>query len=542
MYDYIIIGAGSAGCVLANRLTEDGKSRVLLLEAGGASRNIWLKIPAGTPRLYSNARVNWRYYTSEEPGLNNRQVYCPRGKTLGGSSAINGLVYMRGVPRDYDLWRQAGNAGWSWSDVLPYFKKSERQQRGADEFHGATGELGVSDLAKPHVASRAFVEAGQAIGLPFNADFNGAEQDGIGYVQYNILNGVRHSAASAFLDPAKRRQNLTIETEAHVAKIVVENGRATGVRYRRGGELKEATGREIILSGGAINSPQLLLVSGIGPEDELRRHGIDVVHVLPGVGRNLQDHIYAHYLSKVDPAFSINKLILNSASARTSWKLFPHVAEFVLKRSGLLTSAAAQVAAFARSGPHVETPDLQIQFRPFSMIITKEGRFVAESHAAVTASCSHIRPHSRGALTLRSADPFDAPDIRFNYLTAQEDQRAMIEGIRIVRRIFAASPMAEHVAGEAVPGADKQSDAEILGYLKQFAQAMYHPVGSCRMGNDSLAVVDDRLRLRGIDGLRVIDASIMPSIVSGNTNAPVIMIAEKAAVMLREDNRLAMAA
>jgi choline dehydrogenase len=542
MYDTIIIGAGSAGCVLANRLTEDGKTRVLLLEAGGASRNIWMKIPAGTPRLYSDAKVNWRYYTAPEPGLINREVYCPRGKTLGGSSSINGLVYMRGAPRDYDLWRQSGNAGWSWSDVLPYFKKSEKQQRGADDFHGATGELGVSDLARPHIASKAFVEAGEKIGLPFNTDFNGAAQDGIGYVQYNILNGMRHSAASAFLDPAKKRPNLTIETEAHVAKIVIENGRATAIRYRRGGEMKEARAREIILSGGAINSPQLLMVSGIGPEEELRRHGIDVVHALPGVGRNLHDHIYAHYLSKVDPVFSINRLILNAASAKTAWKMFPHVVEFALKRSGILTSAAAQVAAFARSGPHVETPDLQIQFRPFSMIITKEGRFVAESHAAVTASCSHIRPHSRGALTLRSADPYDRPNILFNYLTAEEDQRAMIEGIRIVRRIFAASPLAEHVLGEAVPGIEKQSDAEILGYLRQFAQAMYHPVGSCRMGNDAMAVVDDRLRLRGIEGLRVIDASIMPSIVSGNTNAPVIMIAEKGAAMIKEDQRLALAA
>ena len=542
MYDYIIIGAGSAGCVLANRLTEDAKSRVLLLEAGGRDSSIWLKIPAGTPRLYSDPQVNWRYYTMPEPGLNHRSIYCPRGKTLGGSSSINGLVYMRGAPRDYDLWRQSGNDGWSWSEVLPYFRKSENQQRGADDFHGASGELAVSDLAEPHEASRAFVQAGQAIGLPFNADFNGAAQDGIGFVQYNIKRGMRHSAATAFLQPVRERGNLKLETNAHVRRIHITEGRATGLTYQQGDATHDVTAREIILAGGAINSPQLLMLSGVGDGADLTEHGIPVVHHLPGVGRNLQDHVYAHYLSRVDPVFSINKVILNAASARTSWRLLPQVLQFAINRTGILTSAAAQVVAFARSNSEVETPDLQIQFRPFSMIITKEGKFVAEDHPAVTASVSYIRPRSRGQITLSSTDPFDAPNIQFNYLTAQEDMRAMIEGIRVIRRIFAASPMAEHVVSEATPGVASQSDEELATYLRQYAQAMYHPVGSCRMGADMNAVVDARLRVHGIDGLRVIDASIMPSIVSGNTNAPTIMIAEKGADMVREDSRLALAA
>ncbi len=542
MYDYIIIGAGSAGCVLANRLTADGRSRVLLIEAGSDTRSLWLKIPAGTPRLYSDARVNWRYHTAEEPGLNNRRVYCPRGKTLGGSSAINGLVYMRGAPRDYEQWQQLGNKGWSWSDVLPYFRKSERQERGSDDYHGNEGELAVSDLVGPHLASEAFVAAGQAIGLPLNADFNGAAQDGVGYVQYNTLRGRRHSAASAFLVPARRRPNLRIETDAHVARIVVEDRRAQGVVYRKGGQTVEVQGREIILSGGAINSPQVLMVSGIGPGEHLRSFGIAVGHELPGVGGNLHDHIYAHFLVRTEPRFSINRLILDSASGRTAWKLLPHVLRYALQGTGLLAFAAAQVAAFARSGPHVETPDLQIQFRPFSMVITPDGRFSAEGHPAVTASVSHIRPHSRGALTLRSADPFEAPDILFNYLTAEEDARAMIHGIRMIRKIFAAPPMAPHVIEETMPGVAAQDDDEILAYLRQQAQAMYHPVGTCKMGSDPSAVVDDRLRVHGLDGLRVVDASIMPSIVSGNTNAPTIMIAEKAADMIIADTRQALAA
>jgi choline dehydrogenase len=340
----------------------------------------------------------------------------------------------------------------------------------------------------------------------------------------------------------RQRSNLRLETNAHVRRIHITDGRATGLTYQQGDTTHEVQAREIILAGGAINSPQLLMLSGVGDGADLTEHGIPVVHHLPGVGRNLQDHVYAHYLSRVDPVYSINKVILNAASARTSWRLLPQVLQFAINRTGILTSAAAQVVAFARSNSEVETPDLQIQFRPFSMIITKEGKFVAEDHPAVTASVSYIRPRSRGQITLGSTDPFAAPNIQFNYLTAQDDMRAMIEGIRVIRRIFAAQPMAEHVVSEATPGVAAQSDEELAAYLRQYAQAMYHPVGSCRMGGDMNAVVDARLRVHGIDGLRVIDASVMPSIVSGNTNAPTIMIAEKGADMVREDSRLALAA
>lgn len=542
MYDYIIVGAGSAGCVLANRLTQDGRTRVLLLEAGPKDTSIWLKVPAGTPRLYSHPTVNWRYYTAPEPGLNNRKVYCPRGKTLGGSSAINGLVYMRGAPQDYDGWAQMGNRGWSWADVLPYFKKSEKQERGADDYHGDKGELAVSSLRSPHPACQGFVAAGEAIGLPFNPDFNGAAQDGIGYVQYNIDRGVRHSAASAFLKPAARRPNLRIEVETHVERIVIRDRRARGIVYKVRGEAREAEAREVIVATGTLNTPQLLMLSGIGPADHLKAHGIEVVHDLPGVGQNLQDHIYAHYLAKTDAAFSINRLITGSNNKLQSWRVLPHVMEYAIKRTGLLTSAAAQVAAFVRSSPHVATPDLQIQFRPFSMIISKEGRFDAESHPAVTASVAHLRPHSRGTVTLGSADPFASPVIQFNYLTQPEDARALIEGMRVIRRIFRAHLMVEHVVEEAVPGRHVESDDMMLAHLRAHAQAMYHPVGTCKMGSGPLAVVDDRLRIHGIEGLRVIDASVMPTIPSGNTNAPVIMLAEKGADMVRADARSALAA
>ena len=535
MYDVIIVGAGSAGCVLANRLTQDSRIRVLLLEAGPKDSSIWLKIPAGTPRLYGDSRVNWRYYTEEEPGLADRRIYCPRGKTLGGSSSINGLVYMRGVPGDYDHWRQLGNPGWGWDEVFPYFKRSERQQHGESEWHGATGELGVSDVSNRHPASVAFVKAGESLGLAANGDFNGPSQDGIGFLQVNIRNGVRSSASAAFLRPALERPNLRVVTDVHVERILFEGRRAGGVAFRTDGTSITETAREVILSAGAINSPQILALSGIGDGDALRALGLPVVHHLPGVGKNLQDHVYAHYLSRVTPDFSINDLIVKSDRPTTSWRLLPHVLQYILRRNGLLSSAAAQAGAFIRSAPGLNSPDLQIQFRPFSMIITKNGRFTAEPDPAVTASCATLRPLSRGEISLKSANPLDAPAIRFNYLTAAEDCRSLLQGMRWIRRIFAAPPLAGRVVRETSPGPERQTDDELLDYLRRNAQAMYHPVGSCRMGDDPMAVVDARLRVHGIDGLRVVDASIMPTITSGNTNAPTIMIAEKASDMIRAE-------
>jgi choline dehydrogenase len=531
-YDYIIVGAGSAGCVLANRLSADPSKRVLLLEAGPSDDLLWIKIPAGMTRLFSNKKVNWRYQGAKEPGFNNRTLYCPRGKTLGGSSSINGLVYMRGNSHDYDAWRDEGNPGWGWSDVLPYFKKSERQLRGGDEFHGATGELAISDVVNPHVASLTFIDSAKAIGIPFNKDFNGAQQYGVGYPQMTMENGVRQSASTAFLKPIRSRTNLEVQVNAHAERILFEGKRAVGVHFAIKGskQKRDVYAKEIILSGGTIASPQLLMLSGVGPEEHLKSHGINVVHDLPGVGENLHDHAYVHFLNQVTPKFSINHEI-------QGWRLIPHVLQYVGSRKGLLTSAAAQVCCFVKSDPSMISPDLQIQFRPFSIVVTEDGKIVPEKIPVVTASCSQIRPKSRGHIRLNSANPYDDPDILMNYLTHEDDCKALIAGIRWMRKIYAAQPLAQHVVKETMPGIHVQTDEQLLDYLRKFGQSMYHPVGSCRMGNDQTAVVDARLRVRGIEGLRVIDASIMPSICSGNTNAPAIMIAEKGADMVIEDAR-----
>ena len=525
MYDYIIVGAGSAGCVLANRLSADPKNRVLLLEAGPRDRNIWLKIPAGLSRVFHHNTLNWGYFTEPERHLCDRRVYWPRGKTLGGSSAINGMAYVRGNPSDYDHWRQLGNSGWSWDDVLPLFKRSENQERGANEYHGAIGEMTVSDPRFRHVASNAFVASAENAGIRPVDDFNGADQEGVSFLQFNIKNGVRHSTATAFLNPARRRTNLTIETDAHVERVLFNGKRARGIVCRSNGISSDIAGREIVLCGGVINSPQLLMLSGVGPAHHLREMHIDPVADLPGVGENLQDHIHVHLRASVEPGYSLNPLL-------RSWRIFAELLKYALVRGGPLTLGPSHACAFVRSADHVERPDLQINFRPVSTHFDGNGKLVPTSYPGVTASVCNLRPRSRGRLRLKSADPYQPPTIQANYLDSNEDVCAMIAGVRRVRSIFHSSPLKDHIIEEAAPGSSVNADDQIVQFIRENAESMYHPVGTCKMGNDPMSVVDDQLKVRGITGLRIVDASIMPSIPSGNTNAPTIMVAEKGADLL----------
>jgi choline dehydrogenase len=528
-FDYVVVGAGSAGCVLANRLSSDGRHSVLLLEAGPKDRNIWIHVPLGYGKLFKEKTVNWMYQTEPEPGLDGRSVFQPRGKVLGGSSSINGLLYVRGQHEDYDRWRQRGNVGWGHDDVLPYFMKAENQQRGANQYHGAGGPLSVSDWRHDDPLSEAFVKAAVEAGIPYNPDFNGATQEGAGFFQTTTRRGRRASSAFCYLRPAKSRPNLRIETDALAQRIIFEGRRARAVEFKQHGRLRVARARkEILVSSGAYNSPQLLQLSGVGPAALLKSHGIDVVLDAPGVGNDLQDHLQVRLIMRCSQRITLNDIVnhpLRRALAGARYAAF---------RKGPLTIAAGTSGAFFKTDPRLASPDIQIHFIPFST--DKMGEKL-HTFSGFTASVCQLRPESRGSLRIRSADPAAPPEIRINYLATETDRRANIDGIKILRKILAAPALKPYVVDEAYPGAKVTSDDDILAYCRQTGSTVYHPTSTCRMGSDALAVVDERLRVRGLEGLRVVDASIMPDLVSGNTNAPVIMIAEKASDMILQDAR-----
>jgi choline dehydrogenase len=528
-FDYVIVGAGSAGCVLANRLSADGKHSVLLLEAGPADRNLWIHVPLGYGKLFKDSSVNWMYQTEPEPGLGGRQVFQPRGKVLGGSSSINGLLYVRGQHQDYDRWRQLGNSGWGYDDVLPYFKKAENQQRGGDDFHGVGGPLPVSDLGHPDLLSAAFITAATETGIPFNPDFNGASQEGTGFFQTTTWRGRRASTAVAYLRPARGRGNLKVETSAKAQRIVFDGRRAAAVEYRGAGGLRTARARkEILVSGGAYNSPQLLQLSGVGPAELLRKHGIDVVLDAPGVGHDLQDHMQVRVVMRCAQPITLNDIV-NSPVRRVLAG-----ARYAAFRTGPLTIAAGTSGAFFKTNARLATPDIQVHFLPFST--DKMGEKL-HSFSGFTASVCQLRPESRGSLRIGSADPMAPPEIRINYLLAEADRAANVEGLKILRKILQAPALRPYVVDEVDPGRKISSDQELLDYCRARGSTIYHPTSTCRMGPDPLAVVDARLRLRGLEGLRVVDASVMPDLVSGNTNAAIIMIAEKASDMILQDAR-----
>jgi choline dehydrogenase len=528
-FDYVIVGAGSAGCVLAHRLSADGKNSVLLLEAGPRDTNLWIHVPLGYGRLFKEKTVNWMYQTEPEPELDGRRVFQPRGKVLGGSSSINGLLYVRGQHEDYDRWRQHGNQGWGFDDVLPYFKKAEDQQRGADDFHGVGGPLPVCDLGHPDPLSAAFIAAAAETGLPVNRDFNGASQEGAGFFQTTTRHGRRASTAVAYLRPARRRNNLRVETSALARRIVFDGRRAVAVEYGQAGRQKTARARrEILVSGGAFNSPQLLQLSGVGPAELLRRHGIEVVMDAAGVGHDLQDHMQVRVIMRCSKPITLNDVV-NSPTRKFLTGL-----QYAALRKGPLTIAAGTSGAFFKTNPRLATPDIQVHFLPFS---TDRMGEKLHSFSGFTASVCQLRPESRGSLRIKSAEAEAAPEIRINYLSTEADRTANVEGLKMLRKILAAPALKPYVVEEIDPGAKVASDEELLQFCRARGSTIYHPTSTCRMGNDPLAVVDQRLCVRGLGGLRVVDASVMPDLVSGNTNAVVIMIAEKASDVILQDVR-----
>ncbi|MCU0805576.1 MAG: choline dehydrogenase [Burkholderiales bacterium] len=527
--DFVVIGAGTAGCVLANRLTADGRRRVTLLEAGPRDRYLWIHVPIGYGKTMFHPRYNWGFHTEPEAGMNGRKVYWPRGRGLGGSSSINGLIYVRGQPEDYDAWAAAGNRGWSWHDVLPYFRRLEHNTRGADPFHGADGPLWCSDIPATHELMEAIIRAGESLGVPRNDDFNGARQEGVGYYQLFTRHGWRCSTAVAYLRPAEKRANLRTVTDAHATQILFAGRRAVGVRFVQGGEAREVRAAQgVILAAGALQSPQLLQLSGVGPAAFLQGQGVPVVHDLPGVGENLQDHLQLRLM------YRVRKPITTNDDLASAWRRMKIGLQWLVSRSGPLAIGINQGGLFTRVLPESATPDVQFHFATLSADMAG-----AKPHPwpGCTFSVCQLRPESRGHVRLKSRDPLAAPAMQPNYLSAELDRRTAVAALKFARRLAQAPALADYIESEYRPGDSVRTDAALLEFARDYGATIFHPSGTCKMGLDRLAVVDERLRVHGLAGLRVVDCSVMPTLVSGNTNAPVVMIAEKAADLILEDER-----
>jgi choline dehydrogenase len=532
-YDFIVTGAGSAGCAVAGRLSESGKYRVLLLEAGGRDTNPWIHIPLGYTKTFTNPNVNWMFESEPESELNGRTLYQPRGKVLGGTSSINGMVYMRGTSTDYDGWRQRGCEGWDWDSVLPFFKKAEDQERGPDEFHGKGGPLHVSNPVRSPLGD-AMVKAAIEAGIPANDDFNGAHQEGVGYYQTTTSNRRRWSSARAYLGAARGRQNLTVATNAHATRILFENGRAVGVEYQTPDGRKTARARgEIVVSGGVYGSPQLLQLSGLGPADLLTGFGIPVMRDMPGVGGHLHDHFNTYLVFRCPQKVTVNDM------AASPLRKVKAAVQYATSRSGHLSNAGIYAGALIRTDPRLEQPDLQINMSGWSAVERLRTGIKPHPFSAFTFSPVHLRPDGRGTVRIKSPDPLAPPAIQFNFLASAADFQALIYGMRLSRKIAAQPALKPFVVEEVLPGPQVESEADMIEEIRVRGVSNLHPVGTCRMGREVDAVVDPRLRVYGVEGLRVADASIMPQVPGGNTNAPSIMIGEKCAAMVLEDAQAA---